>query len=170
MIRPINLCNRYTIYSCVQSCTNCKFEFKLKLKLITMIQTEDSNNIYRYLDEFNGRLDSLEQRISNIESRFNPVVEDKMALFLTVPDTIRKSLFAISHLERGTADEVSAFTGRHRSIENKYLNELVRSGWLGRDRVGKKVYYYLKKAVDSPKSEYHSAVDELEDKLESLLG
>ena len=135
-----------------------------------MIQTEDGNNTYKYLDELNCRLDLLEQRISNIESRFNPVVEDKMALFLTVPDTIRKSLFAVSHLERGTADDVSAFTGRHRSIENKYLNELVRAGWLGRERVGKKVYYYLKKAVDSPKSEYHSAVDELEDKLESLLG
>lgn len=135
-----------------------------------MIRTEDSNNVYKYLDDINERLDTLEQRISSIESRFSPVVEDKMALFLTVPDTIRKSLFAVSHLERGTADEVSAFTGRHRSIENKYLNELVRSGWLGRERVGKKVYYFLKKSVDSPKSEYHSAVDELEDKLESLLG
>lgn len=135
-----------------------------------MIEAEESNNIYGYLDEFNGRLASLEQRISNIESRFNPVIEDKMALFLTVPDTIRKSLFAVSHLERGTADEVSVFTGRHRSIENKYLNELVRSGWLGRERVGKKVYYFLKKTVDNSKSEYHSAVDELENKLESLLG
>lgn len=135
-----------------------------------MIRTEDNNNIFKYLDDINVRLGTLEQRISSIESRFSPVVEDKIALFLTVPDTIRKSLFAVSHLEKGTADEVSAFTGRHRSIENKYLNELVRSGWLGRERVGKKVYYYLKKSVDSPKSEYHSAVDELEGKLESLLG
>ena len=135
-----------------------------------MTRAEESDNRHRYLDEIIARLDKLEQRISNIESRFNPIVEDKMALFLTVPDTIRKSLFAVSHLERGTADEVSAFTGRHRSIENKYLNELVRSGWLGRDRVGKKVYYFLKKSVDGSKSEYHSAVDEFEDKLESLLG
>lgn len=122
------------------------------------------------LEKINDRLDALEQRISTIESSFNPVIEDKMALFLTVPDTIRKSLLAVSHLEKGTADEVSAFTGRHRSIENKYLNELVRAGWLGRERVGKKVYYHLKKAVDNPKSEYHSAVDEFEGKLESLLG
>lgn len=135
-----------------------------------MIQAENGNNIYGTLDDFNSRLDLLEQRVSNIESRFNPVVEDKMALFLTVPDTIRKSLFAVSHLERGTADEVSAFTGRHRSIENKYLNELVRAGWLNRERVGKKVYYFLKKSIESPQSEYHSAVDELEFKLESLLG
>lgn len=129
-----------------------------------------NNDINQLLTQINDRLASLESRLSNIESRFTPVIDDKMALFLTVPDTLRKSLFAVSQLESGTADDVSEITMRHRSIENKYLNELVRSGWLERERDGKKIYYKLKKAIDSKKSEYHIAVDELENKLDQLLG
>ncbi len=116
------------------------------------------------------RLASIESRVLGIESRFTPVIDDKMALFLTVPDTIRKSLFAVSQIKRGTADDVSEVTGRHRSIENKYLNELVRSGWLDKEREGKKIYYILKKKVGNTESEYKNALDELEENLEKLMG
>ncbi|WP_407356224.1 hypothetical protein [Methanolobus sp. WCC5] len=118
----------------------------------------------------NERLKSLELRIAELEAHNSPSINDKMAVFLTVPDSIRKSLFAVSRLNSCTADEVSEITGRHRSIENKYLNELYRAGWLERERVGKKIYYSLGRKVDEKNNEYWSAVEEVENKLDQLLG
>ncbi|MCG7849646.1 MAG: hypothetical protein MIO93_10770, partial [ANME-2 cluster archaeon] len=143
---------------------------KIKATLYQMNKVKDEKEMIDFLNDLTDRLEAIESRISNIESRFNPVIEDKMALFLTVPDTIRKSLFAVSQLGNCNADEVSEVTKRHRSIENKYLNELVRSGWLQKKRNGKKIYYSLKKSVGSNKSEYQTAVNELELKLDELLG
>ena len=126
----------------------------------------DSND---YLKAFEGRLQSLERKVEEIESRFNPIVEDKVALYLTVPDSLRKSLFAVSALSKATADEVCARTERHRSIENKYLNELVRAGWLKRERVGKKVYYSYLKKKEEESPEIIGSIDELDRKLEEIL-
>ncbi|WP_321420765.1 hypothetical protein [uncultured Methanomethylovorans sp.] len=127
-------------------------------------------NIIALLNDLDDRLRQLESRVTEVEIRFSPPVDDKMAMFLTVPDSIRKSLLAVSTLGSCNADEVSEITGRHRSIENKYLNELYRSGWLKRDRKGKKIFYSLKKKLDADKHQYVSAVEELESKLDQLLG
>jgi len=126
----------------------------------------DSND---YLKAYEKRLQSLERRVEEIESSFNPIVEDKVALYLTVPDSLRKSLFAVSALSKATADEVCARTERHRSIENKYLNELVRAGWLKRERVGKKVYYSYLKKKEEESAEVVGSIDELDRKLEEIL-
>lgn len=127
-------------------------------------------NIIALLNDLDDRLRQLESRVAEVEIRSSPPVDDKMAMFLTVPDSIRKSLIAVSTLGSGNADEVSEITGRHRSIENKYLNELYRAGWLKRDRKGKKIFYSLKKKLDADKHQYVSAVEELESKLDQLLG
>jgi len=126
-------------------------------------ETED------YLKALERRLQSLELRVGEIESSFNPIVEDKVALYLTVPDSLRKSLFAVSALSKATADEVCIRTQRHRSIENKYLNELVRAGWLKRERMGKKIYYSYLKKKDEESPEVIGSIDELDKKLEEIL-
>jgi hypothetical protein len=127
-------------------------------------------SIIALLNDLDDRLRQLESRVIEVEMRSSPPIDDKMAMFLTVPDSIRKSLFAVSSLVLCTADEVSGITGRHRSIENKYLNELYRSGWLKRDRKGKKIFYSLKKRLDAEKHECEAAVEEIESKLDQLLG
>jgi regulator of replication initiation timing len=129
------------------------------------IRTNDDD-----LKAFERRIQSLERRVGEIESRLHPVVEDQIALYLTIPDSLRKSLFAVSELSKATADEVCIRTGRHRSIENKYLNELVRSGWLKRERIGKKVYYSSKKRKEEESPEVIGSIDELDKKLEKILG
>ncbi|MDI3485661.1 MAG: hypothetical protein PWQ51_441 [Methanolobus sp.] len=135
-----------------------------------MADLQNNNGILEYLNDINERLKLLELRIADLEARNSPAINDKMAVFLTVPDSIRKSLFAVSKLTSCTADEVSDITGRHRSIENKYLNELYRAGWLERERKGKKIYYSLSKKVESKNNEHWSAVEEVETKLDQLLG
>lgn len=138
--------------------------------LIIMPVPEFDINIIALLNDLDDRLRQLESRVAEVEMRSSPPVDDKMAMFLTVPDSIRKSLFAVSSLVSCTADEVSEITGRHRSIENKYLNELYRSGWIKRDRKGKKIFYSLKKRLEADRHEYISAVEEVESKLDELLG
>ncbi|MBN2111105.1 MAG: hypothetical protein JW705_08500 [Methanosarcinaceae archaeon] len=135
-----------------------------------MSDSQNNNDVLEYLYDIDRRLRSIESRLSKLESYSSPPIEDKMAVFLTVPDSIRKSLFAVSKLESCTADEVSLVTGRHRSIENKYLNELYRGGWLERERKGKKIYYSMKKKAAQEKDNYWSAVEEVEDRLDQLLG
>ncbi len=122
-----------------------------------------------HVKDLEKRLLLLEQRVDELESRLHPAVEDRVALFLTVPDTLRKSLFAVSELSQATADEVCRRTGRHRSIENKYLNELVRAGWLTRKRIGKKVYYSPQKRKEGQSSIVAETIDELDKKLEEIL-
>ena len=138
--------------------------------LIIMSDLHNNNGILTCLSDINERLKSLELRITDLEARNSPQINDKMAVFLTVPDSIRKSLFAVSKLNSCTADEVSEITGRHRSIENKYLNELYRAGWLERERKGKKIYYSLSKKIENKNNEHWSAVEEVENKLDRLLG
>jgi DNA-binding transcriptional ArsR family regulator len=135
-----------------------------------MSDLHNDPDILEYLNSINRRLQYLELRLSKIETCSPPQIDDKMAVFLTVPDSIRKSLFAVSDLKSCTADEVSVITGRHRSIENKYLNELYRGGWLVRERKGKKIYYSMKKKDEPDKGGHWSAVEEVEDKLDRLLG
>jgi hypothetical protein len=43
-----------------------------------------------------------------------------------------------------TAEEVASKTERTRNIESVYLNELIRAGYLGRKRKGKKVFFRVK--------------------------
>jgi len=128
-------------------------------------------DLFEKLANLEKHIEALESRILKLElSSSSSQIDDKMAVFLNVPDSIRKSLFAVSKLESCTADEVSSITGRHRSIENKYLNELYRAGWLERNRKGKKIYYSMRNRSLAEKDEYWSAVEEVESKLDQLLG
>jgi len=128
-------------------------------------------DLFEKLANLEKHIEALESRILKLELSSSSQIDDKMAVFLNVPDSIRKSLFAVSKLESCTADEVSSITtGRHRSIENKYLNELYRAGWLERNRKGKKIYYSMRNRSLAEKDEYWSAVEEVESKLDQLLG
>lgn len=122
------------------------------------------------LNDFERRIQSLEQKVKELESRLHPIVEDRVAFYLTVPDSLRKSLFAVSDLSKATANEVCDRTGRHRSIENKYLNELVRAGWLKRERIGKKIYYSPRKRKEEDSYISSEIMDELDKKLEEIIG
>ena len=108
-------------------------------------------SVYQLLYDLEEKLKDLEYRTLKIENPFNPAVDDRMGAVLAITYTMRKSLFAVAKLGKCTIDDVGIFTGRHRSVENRYLNELVRIGWLGKERKGKKIYFSAKKAVRDPK-------------------
>lgn len=126
--------------------------------------------VQELLNNFEKRIQILEQKVKELESHLHPIVDDRVAFYLTVPDSLRKSLFAVSELSKATADEVCGRTGRHRSIENKYLNELVREGWLKRERIGKKIYYSYKNKKEDDYSIPTGIIDELDRKLDEIIG
>ncbi len=114
--------------------------------------------------------ESILSRIENIESSAPLDIENQMALYISVPDSIRKTLLVVSKEGECTADDVSKKTGRHRSIENKYLNELTRAGWLDKYRDGKLIYYVFKKQNSIKSSTFEQTIESFDKKLEELLG
>jgi predicted Zn-ribbon and HTH transcriptional regulator/DNA-binding transcriptional ArsR family regulator len=60
---------------------------------------------------------------------------------MRVSDALRRTLSALQELKRATAEEVSAKTGRARSLESVYLNHLTQLGLVRKIRVGKKVVF-----------------------------
>lgn len=63
------------------------------------------------------------------------------ALF-SIPDHLRKTLIAVCRLGVVTAEDVAQQTSRARAVESSHLNELVRMGYLKRERKKRKVYFY----------------------------
>ena len=66
-------------------------------------------------------------------------------LEIDLPDHLRKSYLALRNLGgKGSASDVGALTLRSRAIESSYLNELVMTRHLNRERVHKTVLFKLK--------------------------
>jgi hypothetical protein len=65
---------------------------------------------------------------------------DVMTL-LALPDHLRKTATVTSKLGRATADEISENTDRARAVESGYLNQLVRMGYLKKEREGRRVLF-----------------------------
>lgn len=72
------------------------------------------------------------------EVRFEPL--DVMTL-LSLPDHLRKTATVTGSLGKATADEISERTERARAVESGYLNQLVRMGYLKKERDGRMVLF-----------------------------
>ena len=65
---------------------------------------------------------------------------DVMTL-LSLPDHLRRTATVVSGLGRGTAEEISDRTSRARAVESGYLNQLVRMGYLKKEKRGREVLF-----------------------------
>jgi len=66
---------------------------------------------------------------------------DVMTL-LSMPDHLRKTAMTICRYGRATAQEIANQTSRARAVESAYLNQLVIMGYLKKERVGRKAYFF----------------------------
>lgn len=64
---------------------------------------------------------------------------------LALPSSLQKTLLAVQELGEGTASQIAEKTGRVRSVETIYLNQLTRLGSLTRIRRGRKIYFKVLK-------------------------
>jgi hypothetical protein len=79
--------------------------------------------------------------------RVIPPVEDfkyeslDVMTLLSLPDHLRKTATIVCSLGFATADKISNETKRARAVESGYLNQLVRMGYLKKERDGRKVIF-----------------------------
>ena len=111
-----------------------------------MVRRSVFDRILREIREIHYRLDDIENSISSWNPRPLEIPEPEL---LSLPDHLRKTYVTVASKGEPTATEVSNLTGRCRSIESNYLNQLVRLGWLTRRRNSKNVFFRLasRKAV-----------------------
>jgi len=98
------------------------------------------DRILREMQEIHHRLDDIENSISGWNPRPSEIPESDL---FSLPDHLRKTYVTVASKGEPTATEVSNLTGRCRSIESNYLNQLVRIGWLTRRRNSKNVFFRL---------------------------
>lgn len=104
-----------------------------------------ADDVRKRLARIEERLDLLERllaRAGMLDERstlreLSPSIKD----LLNLPDTLRRTLLALQSLGEATSEEVAEKTGRTRSIETVYLNQLNRLKYVARNRRGRKVYY-----------------------------
>ncbi|MEM2971541.1 MAG: hypothetical protein QW270_03865 [Candidatus Bathyarchaeia archaeon] len=95
------------------------------------------------IEEAINQLKTEKARYEYLSKGFEPSV------LLDFPDHLRKTMRAVLELGTGTAEQVSEKTGRSRSLESTYLNQLCTMGYLIRERRGQRVHY----KVDFKKAE-----------------
>jgi len=67
----------------------------------------------------------------------------ELGTLLSLPDHLRQTLVVAQKLGMTTSEDVAERTGRAKSLESSYLNQLARAGFLKKQRVGRKVYFSL---------------------------
>lgn len=102
-------------------------------------------DIGKKIKKIEARLDDIE-KILNKSGTSNKIVSNNnlspsIQDLLELPDTLRRTLLSLQNLGTATSEEVASKTGRTRSIETVYLNQLSRLQYVTRNRRGRKVYY-----------------------------
>ena len=106
------------------------------------------DRIFEELVSIRHRLDDIERMFS--ARRSQPLNVSESAL-LSLPDNLRKTYLVVASEGECSATRVSDFSGRSRSIESSYLNQLVRMGWLTKHRSSKTLQFH---AVQRSKEEH----------------
>ena len=85
-------------------------------------------------------LESLRARAESEETKKLPLDVDAL---LTLPDHLRRTAMAVGELGSATADQAATQTGRTRAAESDYLNQLVKMGYLKKERKGRTVFFSI---------------------------
>ena len=118
-----------------------------KEKTLRRSEIQLLEKIKESLDRLNEKMEVIielqKQEPKNLPEQL-PDALDVMTL-LSLPDHLRKTAITICKLGRATADEVAEQTKRARAVESAYLNQLVLMGYLKKERVGRKAYFYVER-------------------------
>lgn len=89
------------------------------------------------------RLDVLERmvKVLGTSSDRSTIQSISMKDLLALPSSLQKTVQVIQELGEATSPEVSKETGRDRTVETIYLNQLTRLGYLTKERRAHKIYF-----------------------------
>jgi len=86
-----------------------------------------------------------EQTEARTETRTEHAPPNSQAIleidFMNLSDSLRKTMLAIARLREATPEEIAKETNRTRGLENIYLNQLERLGYVEKIKKGKRVYF-----------------------------
>ena len=103
-----------------------------------MVRRSVFDRIFQEIKQIRYRLDDIESEFSKWDPQPVKIAESKL---FSLPDHLRKSYIAVSAKGECSALEASILTGRCRSIESNYLNQLMRMGWLTKKRDSKSMSF-----------------------------
>ena len=86
----------------------------------------------------------LEGSAAGIDSQGGSSGLSELGTLLSIPDHLRQTLVVAQKLGMTTSEDVAEQTGRAKSLESSYLNQLARASLLKKQRLGRKVYFSLK--------------------------
>ena len=122
------------------------------------ILTKKPVTIFEKIEESLERLNQKMEVILEIQKTGNDNQRSATALpdapldvmtLLSMPDHLRKTAMSICRCSRATAEEIAEQTSRARAVESAYLNQLVIMGYLKKERVGRKAYFYVDRETQS---------------------
>lgn len=91
----------------------------------------DGSKVKELLEEVLIQLRRIEEKVDRI---LKPAT-------IMLPEHLRSTMIAVQQLGKATTSEVAERTGRSRSAESRYLNDLVRMGRLKKRKVGRTAYF-----------------------------
>jgi len=104
-------------------------------------------NMLNEINEKLGRIANAQILILEALKRSDSEESKKLPLdvdaLLTLPDHLRRTAMAVGELGSATADQVATQTGRTRAAESDYLNQLVKMGYLKKERKGRTVFFSI---------------------------
>jgi len=112
-----------------------------------MRRTEGPRSVLLTLKRLENKIDLLidktkmRRQAKKREEAMEPGGALDIVTLLSFPDHLRKSAMTIMNLGQAMAEDVARETGRGRAIESAYLNQLVRMGYLKKEREGRRVYF-----------------------------
>jgi hypothetical protein len=102
-------------------------------------------------DALVDRIKRLEERLEAVEktlqlrdlSTTSSTISLSQKDLLALPSSLQKTMLAIQELREATSTGVATETGRARSVETIYLNQLARLGYLNKERKGRKIFFKI---------------------------
>jgi len=97
------------------------------------------------LERLNEKIEVMIELQKHGRKEFQPLSDaplDVMTL-LSMPDHLRKTAMTICRSGRATAEEIAQQTNRARAVESAYLNQLMIMGYLKKERMGRKAYFFV---------------------------
>lgn len=103
----------------------------------------------RVLGNISEKLDRISQTENLILEYLNKPKTEKLNelmpidvdALLRLPDHLRRSVQTLMELKCATAEDISAQTGRTRAAESDYMNQLMKMGYVKKERRGRTVFF-----------------------------
>jgi hypothetical protein len=103
-------------------------------------------NIIEQLRLINSKLDIVLEKAPN---NSEPMKEIDIMTLLDLPKSHRKTVMALYKLKKATASQIATETGRLRAFESSIANDLVRLGYLQKNRNGHETIFTIEKGAIS---------------------